>query len=176
VCAGHAESSADARGSQRWRRGVLGALRVCSCRRSQQVEDLLRQCPGCRPVNPDRCVSVLAGVRALHQCCAASRRQQTVQPRTPFSCAQSNPSSCMHCRTVLDLPVELKDGQATALRITLPPHFPQVSACAVVAHAQHACTDHTALQRAAPAARAPLRRLAAELTILKLSCCRSGRR
>jgi hypothetical protein len=30
-------------------------------------------------------------------------------------------------RSVFDLPLELKDKKTTALRITLPPHFPQVS-------------------------------------------------
>lgn len=49
--------------------------------RLQQVDELVRQFPGCRAINPDR--------------------------------------------SVFDLPLELKDKKATALRITLTPHFPQ---------------------------------------------------
>eukprot|EP00879_Flechtneria_rotunda_P016117 GHRR01016859.1.p1 GENE.GHRR01016859.1~~GHRR01016859.1.p1 ORF type:complete len:181 (+),score=49.99 GHRR01016859.1:556-1098(+) len=49
--------------------------------RLQQVEELVRQFPGCRAINPDR--------------------------------------------SVFDLPLELKDKKTTALRISLPPHFPQ---------------------------------------------------
>jgi hypothetical protein len=51
--------------------------------------------------------------------------------RTACACCLARPAVCFLHRTVLDLPVELKDGKATALRVTLPPHFPQVSVCVV---------------------------------------------
>lgn len=41
--------------------------------------------------------------------------------------SETGPMDCLEtCRTVFDLPLELKDKKTTALRITLPPHFPQV--------------------------------------------------
>eukprot|EP00878_Enallax_costatus_P040017 GHUV01045982.1.p1 GENE.GHUV01045982.1~~GHUV01045982.1.p1 ORF type:complete len:350 (+),score=109.31 GHUV01045982.1:935-1984(+) len=57
------------------------AAETFTARRMQQIDELIRQFPGCRAVNPDR--------------------------------------------SVFDLPLELKDKKTTALRITLPPHFPQ---------------------------------------------------
>lgn len=33
---------------------VLTGTVICSCRRMQQIDELMRQFPGCRAINPDR--------------------------------------------------------------------------------------------------------------------------
>uniref|UniRef100_A0A383VSW4 VPS37 C-terminal domain-containing protein n=1 Tax=Tetradesmus obliquus TaxID=3088 RepID=A0A383VSW4_TETOB len=68
--------------------------------RMQQIDELMRQFPGCRAINPDR--------------------------------------------SVFDLPLELKDKKTTALRITLPPHFPQERpGLSVLIPVAHAAVDPT---------------------------------
>eukprot|EP00775_Hariotina_reticulata_P011542 gene11542-11685_t len=68
--------------------------------RQQQVDEFVRQFPGCRAINPDR--------------------------------------------TVFDLPLELKDKKTTALRISLPPHFPQERpALSVLVPVAHPAVDQT---------------------------------
>jgi hypothetical protein len=50
-----------------------------------------------------------------------------ISPEGPSSTQCTNFALLATCRTVFDLPLELKDKKTTALRITLPPHFPQVN-------------------------------------------------
>jgi hypothetical protein len=51
------------------------------------------------------------------------------------------------CRSVFDLPLELKDKKTTALRISLPPHFPQVGAAAAAAAAAAVAPSSSSAQQ-----------------------------
>lgn len=118
---------------------------VFVCRRAQQVDELLRQFPGCRAVNADRWVggrdSSCAHNNAQQHCGAAllSAALKVCSATVPLHEWQlnhtlcRNPTATAHAspttRSVLDLLVELGDNKANTLRITLPQHFPQVRKC-----------------------------------------------
>lgn len=100
-----------------------------TCRRAAQIEELLRQFPGCQALNAERYdhrKSLFVRVHVVHNgvqdvFCTVLRCARCL----PHSCDAPHHSTPPCHSSVFDLPLELKDRKTTALRITLPPHFPQ---------------------------------------------------